>query len=448
MLRVVLISTYDLGHQPFGLASPAAWLRAAGAEVTCVDLAVAALPETAIRNAHVIAFYLPMHTATRLATDTIPQVQALNPTAELCAYGLYAPLNAPFLQELGVQTLIGGEYEAELARFCANVGQQVSAAAQTSQPASTVIALDRLAFRTPDRSDLPPFAAYAQLRTSQGDVPVGYTEASRGCKHLCRHCPIVPVYGGIFRIIPRTIVLDDIRRQVAAGARHITFGDPDFLNGPGHAVPLVQAVHSEFPELTYDVIIKVEHLLKHADLLPILRDTGCLFVTSAVESSDDAVLARFDKHHTRADFIRASMLMREIGLPLSPTFVTFTPWTTRAAYCDLLALIAELDLIEQVAPIQYAIRLLIPAGSRLLELDEVQRLVGPFNQQSLSYPWQHPDRTMDELYGQVRRIVQKRAPRREIFREVWQLANNAALLDTTFLLADKPIPHLSEPWYC
>ncbi len=452
-LRVVLISTYDLGHQPFGLASPAAWLRAINAEVTCVDLAVAALPEATIRAADLIAFYLPMHTATRLAADTIPQVRALNTTAHLCAYGLYAPLNAPFLHELGIQTLIGGEYEAELTRLCQNLAEQSPNQHSNNYiisniSPSTMISLDRLAFRTPDRTNLPPFAAYAQLRTTTGDVPVGYTEASRGCKHLCRHCPIVPVYGGMFRIIPRSVVLDDIRQQVAAGARHISFGDPDFFNGPGHAIPLVQSLHAEFPELTYDVIIKVEHLLKHADLLLTLRDTGCLFVTSAVESSDDAVLARFDKRHTRADFVRATNLMREIGLALSPTFVTFTPWTTHAAYCDLLALIAELDLIEHVAPIQYAIRLLIPAGSRLLELDEVQALVGPFDQQSLCFPWQHSDPAMDALYRQVRRIVQKRMSRHEIFREVWQLANAADLAPTRFDLASKPIPHLSEPWYC
>jgi len=39
---------------------------------------------------------------------------------------------------------------------------------------------------------------------------------------------------------------------VAAGATHITFGDPDFLNGPGHALKVVRAAHAEFPRLTFD----------------------------------------------------------------------------------------------------------------------------------------------------------------------------------------------------
>ena len=109
---------------------------------------------------------------------------------------------------------------------------------------------------------------------------MGYTEATRGCKHLCRHCPVVPVYRGAFRIVQQDVVLEDIRQQVAAGAEHITFGDPDFFNGPGHAIPIVEALHREWPALTYDVTIKMEHLLKHRELLPVLKATGCLFVTS------------------------------------------------------------------------------------------------------------------------------------------------------------------------
>src|SRR5580658_6253454 len=92
-LRVLLISAFDLGHQPFGLASPAAWLAAEGARVTCLDLAVQKLDEDAVRAADVIGVYLPMHTATRILAGVVPRVRELNPAAYLCAYGLYAPVN-------------------------------------------------------------------------------------------------------------------------------------------------------------------------------------------------------------------------------------------------------------------------------------------------------------------------------------------------------------------
>src|SRR5438093_620059 len=80
--NVVLISTYELGRQPFGLASPAAWLRRAGARVTCLDLSREPLREEPVRQADLIAFYVPMHTATRLAVEVLPAVRKLNPRAQ------------------------------------------------------------------------------------------------------------------------------------------------------------------------------------------------------------------------------------------------------------------------------------------------------------------------------------------------------------------------------
>src|SRR5215213_9166400 len=113
-LRVVLISTYELGHQPFGLASPAAWLREAGARVSCLDLSVERLDEVAIAEADLVAFYVPMHTATRLAASFVERVKRINPDAHLCFYGLYAPVNEEYLRELGAGTILGGEFEEGL----------------------------------------------------------------------------------------------------------------------------------------------------------------------------------------------------------------------------------------------------------------------------------------------------------------------------------------------
>ncbi|HEX9898315.1 MAG TPA: radical SAM protein, partial [Candidatus Methylomirabilis sp.] len=320
--KVVLLSTYELGRQPFGLASPAAWLRHAGAVVTCLDLAVQRLDEETIRAADLVAFYVPMHTATRLASALVPRVKALNPRAHLSFYGLYAPVNEGYLRSLGAETILGGEFEAGLVSLLARLP---GGANRDGQP-QPVISLARQKFLVPDRSDLESLSRYASLILNGEKRTVGYTEASRGCKHLCRHCPVVPVYGGQFRIVQREVVLEDIRRQVATGAEHITFGDPDFLNGIGHSLAIVKAFHDEFPHITYDVTIKIEHLLKHATHLPALRDTGCLFVTSAVESLDDRVLALLDKGHTRRDFEEVVRLFREVGLTLAPTFVPFTPW--------------------------------------------------------------------------------------------------------------------------
>jgi radical SAM superfamily enzyme YgiQ (UPF0313 family) len=456
-MRVVLISTYELGRQPFGLASPAAWLRVAGAGVTCVDLSRETLPEDAVRAADLVAFYVPMHTATRLAVAALPVVRVLNAKAHLCFYGLYAPVNESYLRGLAVETILGGEFEEGLRSLAERLGAGEMGAAKNGQR-DAVISVARQKFITPDRTGMVALDKYARLVMPSGEArAVGYTEASRGCKHVCRHCPIVPVYNGVFRIVDREVVMADIRQQVSAGAQHITFGDPDFFNGVGHAIPLVEELHREFPGVTYDVTIKVEHLLKHSDCIGKLRDTGCLFVTSAVESVDDAVLERLEKNHTRADFLRVVEMFREIGLALQPTFVPFTPWTTLEGYCDLLEVLRERELVENVAPIQLAIRLLIPAGSRLLELAEIRRGVGDFDEAALVYPWKHADPRVDRLCEQIQGIVhsgeQMKRSRAQIFERIEDAAFAVAGGGITrsalpVLTSRAAVPYLNEPWYC
>jgi radical SAM superfamily enzyme YgiQ (UPF0313 family) len=454
-MNIVLISTYELGRQPFGLVSPAAWLRKRGHAVTCFDLTRQSLDESAIRYAALIAIYLPMHTATRLAAQLIPSLRQQNPGAHLCCYGLYAPMNAEYLRTLGVSTLLGGEFEKGLVDLAERLGAGGDDANRAQL--EPLVSLERLQFEVPDRAGLPALEKYAHLVIpGDGYRVVGSTEASRGCKHLCRHCPIVPVYKGVFRIVSREVVLEDIHRQVAAGAQHISFGDPDFFNGICHAMALVEAFHREFPRVTYDVTIKIEHLRKYQEHVPRLRDTGCLFVISAVESVDDKILELLDKGHTREDFLHVARTFRSLGMTLHPTFVPLTPWTTMEGYLDLLHVLAAEDLVENVAPIQLGIRLLIPEGSRLLELEEVLRMVEPFDAKSLVYPWRNVDPRLDQLSEAVQSLAAESDRRKETrsaaFERIWLAAHEIADVPAPGLHVGKtshvPVPFLSEPWYC
>lgn len=455
--RVVLISTYELGRQPFGIASPAAWLARAGAEVTCLDLAVQQLDEAAIARADVVAWYLPMHTATRIAVGVIARVRTVNPHAHLCAYGLYAPLNAGLLRDLGIQAVIGGEFEEPLVALVEALRRGEDGNGLMARP---VISMSRQRFEVPDRTGLPALSAYARLQLPDGaHKTVGATEATRGCKHSCRHCPVVSVYEGRFRAVQLEVVIEDVRRQVEAGAEHITFGDPDFFNAPGHAARVVKAIHGMFGALTYDVTIKVEHLKRHERLLPVLKRTGCLFVTSAVESFDEHILEIFAKHHSAEDLVSVVGAVRRIDLGFNPTFVAFTPWTTITVYADFLHTIHRLELVGNVAPIQYAIRLLIPEGSLLLELDETHAFLTGFDQQVLCHRWRHPDPRMDTLQRQIQELVERdvrgQRPREQIFEQVCALTADYApteqrvkLLELDHGLPRPRVPYLTEPWYC
>jgi len=449
-LKVVLVSPYEIGRQPFGLAEPAAWLAESGCQVACLDLSLQRLDAEVLRDADLVALYVAMHTAARIAVEALPKVRELAPHAHLCVYGLYAPVNEDLFRQLGVQTVFGGESEPDLQALCADL-----AAGRSVQQAQAVVNLSKIDFRVPDRSGLPGLAAYAKLVMPDGtEKTCGFAEASRGCKHLCRHCPVVPVYHGRFRTVPVDVVMQDIRRQVEAGAQHVSFGDPDFLNGPGHARHVIDALYAQFPDVTYDAVIKIEHILQYPEMLKHLKDTGCVLITMAVESVDDRILEFLDKGHTEADFVETVRLLREAGIAFNPTFVPFTPWTTLDGYLGLLRRLVDLGLVESVAPVQLAIRLLIPRGSYLLQLPGFVDLIEDFDPRMLGYPWRNADARVDALQSEIEARVAtaegQGLERRAIFARLWEMAHAAAGLETP-PLPESPGqggPHLSEQWYC
>jgi len=447
-MNVVLISPYEIGRQPFGLSEPAAMLRSRGYNVRTLDLAIERIDPVEIRGAKLIALYLAMHTATRIAIEALPRLSSLAPAAHLCAYGLYAPMNDEILRRHGVDSILGGEFEPALLEIAESLrnGRTLEHSPRQNR---------RVDFVVPDRTTLPELDRYAQLILVDGSSKtMGFAEASRGCKHLCRHCPIVPVYNGKFRAIPVAIVLADIENQVLSGAQHGSFGDPDFFNGPTHARKVVEGLHRRFPQVTFDATIKIEHLLAHADMLPLLRDSGCLFITSAVEAVDDNILGYLQKNHTNKDFSKAVDLLRQVGIDLAPTFVAFSPWTTIQGYIDLLSRLVELRIVECVPSIQLAIRLLIPKGSYLLKIPGFESQLKDFDPEILGYPWLNRDKRVDDLHARIQLLVEtadaQEISRRSVFESTWQIAHEFAGTIAPKLPDDlgSAIPHHSEAWYC
>ncbi len=462
---ILLVSCYELGHQPLSIASASGRLREAGYDAAVLDLAVERLRHDAVGAARIVAVAVPMHTALRIGARLVERVRAVNPGCHICLFGLYASLNAGTLLEAGADSIIGGEFEDPLVRLIVAIDGGGTGDGQPgvrTRGTDSAPFIDRIHFAVPRRDNLPPLHRYASLEADGLSRVAGYVEASRGCLYLCRHCPIPAVYEGRFFVVPREVVLADIRGQVADGATHITFGDPDFLNGPGHVLPILHSMHDEFPDLTFDFTAKIEHLLVRRDLLPGMREMGCLFITTAIESLSDRVLSILDKGHTRTDVPVALQRVRAAGIAPRPSFVPFTPWTSLNEYRDLLQFVEDEDLILHLDPVQLSIRLLLPPGSLLLDHSELRDHLGPLDPERFTYSWTHPDPGMDRLHREVTALVEDAARAQEdpwvTFRRIRCAADRAAGLAESHapeaLTAPPPShdkgrpPRLSEPWYC
>lgn len=466
-MRVLLVSTYEMGHQPLHLAAPAAALRAAGHEVRTLDTSVEPWTREPVDWADAVAFSVPMHTAMRLALRAAAAVRTARPDLPICLYGLYATVSRELTlgPEGVVDRAIAGEYEGELVAWAAALAGLTGSAPLAGLAHGAVVDLGRhRPAGAPARQTLPPLERYAHLALGAEERPVGYVEASHGCLHRCRHCPVPVVYDGRIRIVAEDVVLADVESLVRGGARHITFGDPDFLNGPQHSRRVVAAVHTRWPELTFDCTVKVEHILRHADLWPEFAAAGCLFVVSAFESVNDETLTLLDKGHTTADAAAAVALLRRHGIEIRPSFLPFTPWTTLDDVADLVDFVAALDLVPNVDPVQYTIRLLVPEGSLLEPVLAGGERLGPYDAERLTWTWTSADPAVDELqtrlaavvegaqtagepigqiHGRVRATVHAAAGRHPVGNAVSDLAPALSGCAT-----GEGRPRLTEPWFC
>ena len=456
--KILLISSYELGHQPLSLAWPQALLVQNAYRVDTIDLAVQRLPQPPLPQYDLVGFSVPMHTALRLAVPAAQRLRESQNGAHFVFFGLYAGLNGEYLLQNGIaDSVIAGESEPvllELADRLQDGLEPESIPGLKTAGSHALTALSRWVYPVPAREGLPALSEYTRFEQNGTVLQTGYTETTRGCKHTCAHCPVVPVYKGRFFAIPREIVLADIRQQIAMGARHITFGDPDFLNGPGHARQVAKTLHKEFPEVSFDFTAKVSHLIQYSDLLAELRDHGAAFVISAFESTSDRVLTRLEKGHSRRDLDRAVEACKSADLAIQPTFLPFTPWGSLADYIDMLSWIRTRELIPNVPTVQYSVRMLVPPGSKLLEHPDCAEWLGPLEPEHFSYSWQHPEPEMDALFKDVFQIAEENSGCSpwESFQKIEHAAyQRAGEAPPVWMIPERPPPappRLTEDWFC
>ncbi|GMQ77822.1 MAG: CUAEP/CCAEP-tail radical SAM protein [Anaerolineae bacterium] len=462
--HVQLLACYELGHQPLSIAWPLAFLKEEGINAHGYDLSVEAFPKGALEEARFVGISVPMHTALRLGVQVAGRVRQINPSAHIAFLGHYAQLNSEYLLKPDkdrsnfslADSVLSGEYERHLVALVKKTLAdssngpilEKSLAAQNGQPY-----IEKLKFPLPDRVGLPRLSNYSRFEENGLSKLAGYTEASRGCLHTCRHCPVVPIYKGRIFVVQPEAVLADVRQQVEAGAEHITFGDPDFLNGPGHSIRIAKALNHEFPRLTFDFTTKVEHIIEKEREIRELKRVGAAFVISAFESTSDRVLSLLKKGHTRSDLEKALSILNNLDLPVQPTWVPFTPWTTMEEYLDMLRWVRSNGLIANIPPVQYSIRLLVPPNSDLLKNNETRKWFGSLKPEEFVHEWVHADRRMDQLQLSTAIIAEMAGGSYqqgflEIEKEAYKVAGKSIPEFKQVVTPRIKPPRLTEDWFC
>ena len=444
-MRLLLVSTYELGRQPVHIASPAAALAAAGVDVVTVDLAVEDWDSSRLDGADAVAFSVPMHTAMRLAIPMARELRRQRPGLPIAFYGLYAGVGQDRVVGDVADSVFVGEYEPALVEWATTVG---------SGPEGKGVSRSRgqTRFHRPERATLPSHDNYAHLEWMGEARLAAAVEASHGCRHRCRHCPIPVVYDGRMRVVGAHSVLADIDQLASDGIQHVTFGDPDFLNAPRYSMDLLREAHTAHPELTYDLTVKVEHILAHRSLWPQMAELGVLFVVSAFESTDDRTLDVLDKNHTEADMSEAVAVLRSSGIHVRPTWLPFFPWTTPTDLAGIVRFIDHHRLWSATDPVQLAIKLLIPEGSLLERHPAVVPYLTAYQPESLTWSWRFADQTTERLHGALDSIAAEAsdcgAEAGDTLLLMRETIGEITGVEMVPMPSSPPAPRLSESWFC
>lgn len=442
-MHLSLISTYELGHQPIHLASPAAALIKAGHSVTCLDLSVEEADLALFGTVDAVAFSVPMHTAMRLAIPVARRIRHQFPDIPIAFYGLYADVG----DTIGTisDAVFCGEYEPALVAWASSI--------PVHEPGEIRLHLGGSDFVLPARNGLPALTEYARLEHDGETRIVGAVEASHGCRHRCRHCPIPAVYDGRLRVVGEDIVIGDLAQLVGAGAQHITFTDADFLNAPAYSMRVLRKAHDAFPHLSYDVTVKVEHILRHRGLWDEMGEHGVLFVVSAFESVDDTTLEILDKGHTVEDMTVATGIVRESGIFLRPTWLPFLPWTTPLDIVSIIRFLDREGLGGSIDPVQLAIKLLVPEGSLLVDHPAMTPHLMHFDNEALTWTWEFVDSETGILHKELDHIAAEASDCQEDAATTLGAMRAAISSVARVDLGPQPTsgeiaPRLSESWFC
>ncbi len=446
MHNIIYVATYDLGHQPqFG--AELLGIDTEG-QVSVVDAQKVEREEviTKIHSASAVILSAPMYTGASIARDLLTECAIDLQTKKTVVVGLYAMvlkdalLSAP-IPGLDIDGIVFSEtLDASGALELLETGEVLTRKRAAKRPYLI------------QRRDLVPLASYRTVSYQGQDKTSGYLETTVGCRHRCRHCPVVPIWDGRIAINDAPAVLQDAKNQIAAGAAHLSFGDPDFLNAPRHTLGILKEIHRHDPTVTFDFTTKISEIVAHPDIWGELYEQGLIFVISAVESLNPRVLERLDKQHNASDVAAARDFLFGAHIGLHPTFCPFTPWSEPEDLVDIASFVVSSRLTNVVEPVQLSIELLTPPNSLLLKDRE---FFGPYDAQRMGFPPIYADDNLSTLQQVLSEVAAKGATANEDYSRTIasqiEHIENISGRSVPFFDISAPVPDpatVSEPWFC
>lgn len=153
---------------------------------------------------------------------------------------------------------------------------------------------------------------------------------SRGCPYRCNFCSVNLVSGRKWRARSPRNVLDEIEHiKEKYGVRHIFFEDDNLTFDPARAETLFKGMIERGIDITWETPNGIRADRLTPGLIDVMKESGCIGLTIAVESGDQDFLYNTIKKNLDLKKLESAVgIIRDKGIDLSAFFIIGIPGET------------------------------------------------------------------------------------------------------------------------
>ncbi len=270
-------------------------------------------------------------------------IKAASPTTPIIAGGAHPTavraIDPDVMPRDCFDYVVTGEAEHTFAELC--LGERLpTERIITGVGAATGKTLDPLA---PPARDLLPMDRYSLTILGRRATPL---MTSRGCPWHCTFCS-EPLLNPRYRAHSAAYVVDEmraVRDQWGIGAL-IIYDDVYVINAR-RVMEVSRRMMHERLDLLYRATTRSDDILRYPDLLPLLRDSGCVELCLGVESGSDAILRTNDKGMTVAKNREAIRRIKAAGIRVLTYMITGLPGCSEATERESFQFLTDTEPAE------------------------------------------------------------------------------------------------------
>lgn len=209
------------------------------------------------------------------------------------------------------------------------IGYQKNGEFVTTAPRELIKNIDETPFPT---YDLFPMEKYDD-RMHVTNEPMVHIMESRGCPYNCSFCVSPKMWKRITRWHSPKYIIEYIKYILKDyQIDNFHFHGDNFLLRPDWVENLCQKIIDNKLDIKWCALTRAEHVNTSKDLLPLMKESGCIGIELGIDSAQPEALEVLNKGQQTSEVIKAFKYQRKAGMTPLFTVMSFNPMETIHGY--------------------------------------------------------------------------------------------------------------------